>query len=127
MEVLEENIPIIYEPGLLFIQDNAPIHTARKVRKWFNENSIDVLIWPPYSPDLNPIEHLWFRLKQLVYQVNPQIEQVKGDIDTVRDALWDALEQAWHLIEEDILDQLVDSMQRRVEAVIKAEGWYTKY
>ena len=127
VEVLEENIPTIYEPGLLFIQDNAPIHTARKVREWFDENSIDVLVWPPYSPDLNPIEHLWFRLKQLVYQVNPQIEQVKGDIDTVRDALWDALEQAWHLIEEDILDQLVDSMQRRVEAVIKAEGWYTKY
>ena len=88
---------------------------------------IDVLEWPPYSPDLNPIEHLWYRLKQLVYQVNPHIEQVKGNADTVRDALWDTLEQAWHLIEEDILDDLVGSMQRRVQAVIKIEGWYTKY
>ena len=33
VEVLEENIPTIYEPGLLFMQDNAPIHTARKVRE----------------------------------------------------------------------------------------------
>lgn len=53
---------------------------------------VDVLEWLPYSPDLNPIEHLWFQLKQLVYQVNPKIEQVKGDIDTVRGALWDALD-----------------------------------
>ena len=67
------------------------------------------------------------RLKQLVYQVNPQIEQVKGDADTVRDALWDALEKAWHLIDENILDDLVGSMQRRVQAVIEAERWYTKY
>ena len=53
---------------------------------------VDVLEWPPYSPDPNPIEHLWFRLKQLVYQVNPQIEQVKGDVDTVQNVLWGALE-----------------------------------
>ncbi len=44
VEVLEENIPTIYEPGLLFMQDNAPIHTARKVREWFEEMGIDVLV-----------------------------------------------------------------------------------
>ena len=32
IEVLEDNLPGIYEPGLLFMQDNAPIYTARKVR-----------------------------------------------------------------------------------------------
>lgn len=62
VEVLEENIPTIYESGLLFMQDNASIHTARKVREWFEETGIDVLEWPPYSSDLNPIEHLWFDL-----------------------------------------------------------------
>ena len=80
------------------MQDNAPIHTAKIVREWFEENGIDVLDWPPYSPDLNPIEHLWFRLKKLVYQVNPDIEKVGGSADTVREALYEALERAWTMI-----------------------------
>ena len=33
VEVLKENISTIYEPGLLFMQDNASIHTARKIRE----------------------------------------------------------------------------------------------
>ena len=94
MECLEENIPTIYEPGLLFMQDNAPIYTAKAVREWLEEMGVEVLPWPPYSPDLNPIEHLWFRLKNLVYQVNPDIKKVPGSAETVRNAMWEALERA---------------------------------
>ena len=83
-----------------------------------------MLDWPPYSPDLNPIEHLWYRLKQKVYEVRPDIEQFGGGADRVRDALSDALERVWYLIEEDLL---VESTPWRVAACIKAEGWYTKY
>ena len=94
LECLEENIPDIWEPGLPFMQDNALIHTAHAVRKWLEDTGIDVLEWLPYRPDLNPIEHLWYRLKKKVYEVRPDIEQVGGDADRVRDALWDALERA---------------------------------
>ena len=83
---------------------------------------IDVLEWPLYSPDLNPIEHLWFRLKKLVYQVNPGIDQEGSSANTVRDKLWEALERAWHMIDEDILNNLVQSMPRRVKVCIDAEG-----
>jgi transposase len=40
------------------MQDNAPIHTARVVKEWFEMNGIDTIDWPPYSLDLNPIEHI---------------------------------------------------------------------
>ena len=38
------------------MQDNAFIHTAGMVKEWFENNSIPLLEWPPYSPDLNPIK-----------------------------------------------------------------------
>jgi transposase len=39
------------------MQDNALIYTAKKVKQWFEDNGIDTSDWPPYSPDLNPIEN----------------------------------------------------------------------
>jgi hypothetical protein len=57
IEVLEDNLPFYYQDDLIFMQDNAPIHTAHRVHDWFIENGIHLTDWPPYSPDLNPIEH----------------------------------------------------------------------
>ena len=50
------------------MQDNAPIHTTKKVRLWFEMHRVEVMEWPPYSPDLNLIKHLWYRLKELVFK-----------------------------------------------------------
>ena len=83
MGVLDEALPILWELGLLFMQDNASIYTSRLARQWFEENGIDVLEWPPYLPDLNPIEHLWYRLKKNVYDVRLDIEEVGGNVDHV--------------------------------------------
>jgi transposase len=58
LDILEEQIPICYEPGRTFMQDNARIHIAKKVKSWLTDNKILLLNWPPYLPDMNPIEHL---------------------------------------------------------------------
>lgn len=61
-EVLNDQMPRCWEPGLIFIQDNASIHTAQIIRDWFQEHLIPLVDWLPYSPDLNPIEHVWWHL-----------------------------------------------------------------
>ena len=127
LELLNDNLLGIWEPGLIFMQDNALIHTAKKVKKWFDENGIIIIDCPPYSPIWNPIEHVWYVLKQLVYQVNPDIDSVTGSDDKVREVLWKPLEEAWALIYEEILRSLIVSMERRIEACIQSKGWYTTY
>lgn len=104
--------------AFLFQQDGAPCHTAKATMKWFKDNNIQVLSWPGNSPDLNPIENLWPRLKRLVSQKRP----------CNRTQLIEAVISSWHhTIQQEELKTLVDSMPRRCLAVIKARGYPTKY
>ena len=127
LEILEDELLTIQEPGLVFMQDNASIHTARLVKNWLKEEGIEVLEWPPYSPDLNPIEHAWKRLKQWVWKHHPELLELKGKGQNTKEAMLKALQEGWDAIEEEFFEKLIASMQRRVRAVCKAKGWYTKY
>jgi len=63
IQVLEEEVPRCWQLGQIFMQDNAPIHTAGEVKEWFENIGIPLLEWPPYLLDLNPIEYLWHLIK----------------------------------------------------------------
>jgi transposase len=127
LKVIEEILPTIYEPGLHFMQDNAPIHTSNELKAWFADNGVKLLDWPPYSPDLNPIENLWFPLKEGVYIVDPDIENTPGGEDMVSNILAQAAQQSWEDLHTSLIKNCVGSMKRRLAAVIEAEGWYTGY
>ena len=107
--------------GLLFMQDNAPGHAAKYTREELQSRNIPYISWPPYSPDLNPIESVWNIMKDW-------IQEHYGDQDKLSyDTLRKAVREAWDAVTPEQLDALIDGMHDRCEAVILAEGKQTKY
>lgn len=102
----------------VFQHDNDPKHTAKATKAWLAANNIDVLQWPAQSPDLNPIENLWE-----ILQHHRQSNQRPKN----KEELWQECQAAWNRISADTCRKLVESMPKRIQAVIENEGGNTKY
>jgi transposase len=72
IETLQKGLLPHYCWFQLFMQDNACIHTLRATHAWLALKRIWMIDWPAYSPNLNPIEHLWWFLKKRMNKFNPQ-------------------------------------------------------
>ena len=123
MNTLEEHRII----DAIFQQDNAPIHKAHQTMNYLNQQAFQTMKWPPSSPDMNPVEHLWAISKKELFRRFPDTKDFPGGPSVVKRALAERLSLVWADIDAEIMEKLVASMPRRVEALLAAEGWYTKY
>ena len=121
LEVLAEYLPTILEYNSIFMQDNAPIHKANKVTEFFQEIGINVMAWPLYSPDLNPIKNLWKMLKAEIDRAHPELKGM-GNSNAVMDFMIRYIEEAWEALGPELLKKLAEGMQKRVNTVKARKG-----
>ena len=84
---------------------------------WLHNHGVSSLDFPPYSPDLNPIENLWQHLEKRVEERLPN-------------EFWelqDVIAEEWTKTPRDFLIKLVHSMPKRCKAVIAAGGDHIHY
>lgn len=60
------------DKGHFFMYDNAPAHAAAKTVAELAARGIRVILWPPFSPDLNPIEKVWNKMKNYIEEHFPE-------------------------------------------------------
>jgi len=75
------------------------------------------LPWSAQSPDLNPIENLWNEMERMI----------AGRKFASSASLFDALDKEFEALLKNLLEKLIESIQRRCKSVIDAKGLATKY
>jgi transposase len=106
-------------PGFKFQHDNDPKHTSKVVKNYLSNQHFSVLEWPSQSPDLNPIENLWARMKQRLRKLTVTPSSL--------DEVFEVVKLEWELLDKDYLVNLVHSMPNRIKEVIKNKGGPTRY
>lgn len=115
LENLTAEIKLRYN-DFYFMHDGAPPHRCLKVKSWLDENCINTLNWPSYSPDMNVIEHVWHLISEIVYD-GPQFKK--------NDDLWEAILKSAERIKTEklmILNNFFNNYSNRLCSILKNNG-----
>jgi len=99
-----------------FQQDNARPHCSKIAKQFFETNDVILLDWPPYSPDLSPIEKIWSIMKEKVYN-GPQFSS--------KEVLWTKIQEIWeniHLEYPSLFLDLYSKLYRDICEILCTNG-----
>ncbi|GFX76648.1 uncharacterized protein TNCV_3163661 [Trichonephila clavipes] len=103
----------------IFMQDGTSLPYSSVYQSFLAAQNIPLLDWPGNSPDMNPIENVWELMKR----------KVAKDVITNKTKLLEKIMHVWnhHPQMQETIKSCIDSMSRRIEALIAAKGGTTKY
>ncbi|GFX48180.1 transposable element Tc1 transposase [Trichonephila clavipes] len=105
--------------NFVFMDDNATCHRTLAVQDCLDNEGIHRLVWSARSPDLKPIENVWDALgRQVAGRNYPPIN---------KNTLIRELTEEWDKLPQQLLDNVVQSMVRRVECCITLHGGHIPY
>jgi len=121
--LLEDILPDIQELSDVFIfqQDGAPAHRARETVELLQSVTPDFIpptLWPPNSPDLNPVDYrIWGIMQENVYRTKVQ------DVDDLRERIV----KAWEELDQRIIDCAVGEWRKRLHVCVRVAGGQFEY
>ena len=103
-------------------QDGAPSHTARNTINFLHRENVTFIepeMWPPNSPDLNPVDYaVWGALQQKVYlrRKFATVEQLKL-----------AIVEEWQNLSQRFINRSIDEWRRRLEKTVENRGRHIEF
>ena len=121
MCILQHVVPFAqnFGEGFILVDDNAPPHRAQIIEEMLTTHNIERMNWPARSPDCNPIEHVWDELQRRL--------RSRQEAPRNLHALANALVEEWEQLPLVVINNLIESMPRRCEAVRRSRGGPTRY
>jgi transposase len=90
--------------GLLLMQDGTPGRRAQQTLNQLTQHGIPVMAWPPYPPDLVPIESMWDKLKEYISTYH---QEYVTNYELLRTIVYDA----WQFVDAGFLEKQLNSMK----------------
>ena len=128
-QIIKDYFPTLFvnsanEKGTVFLQDGDPSQNSALARETWESLGYSMFSIPPRSPDLNPIENTFHSIGKKLKKdaLNSEKLQNESYEDFCARAKKTCLE-----FDKDIINRTIESMPRRIQAVIDGKGLRTKY